>query len=269
MTNSSPQLPASAPGTEFCPISSISVIYPALNEEANIRHTVEAACRTLSELADQWEVIVVNDGSRDNTGKICDELAAANPCVRVVHHPMNRGYGVALRNGFSAARHEYLFFSDSDGQFDIRELRDLIPWSGKFDIVAGYRARRNDPPHRLFNAWGWKVLVRALLGVKLRDLDCAFKLFRHELFERIQIRSVGSMVNAEMMAQAVRLGMTIHEIPVSHFPRYHGTSTGAHPIVILKALRELFRMSWRLRNTSSEQMGIFRERDRVHNPAAR
>ncbi len=240
-------------------IPSITVVYPAFNEEANIRHTVEAACRALSTLADTWEVIVVNDGSRDGTKGLCDELAGTYPNVRAIHHPANRGYGAALKSGIMVARHGLIFFSDSDGQFDIRELRDLVRWSGEYDIVAGYRARRSDPAHRLLNAWGWKMLVRFVLGIKIRDIDCAFKLFRREVFQRVQIRSVGAMVNTEILAQASRFGMKIHEVPVSHFPRFHGKSTGADLSVIIKAFRELFRMRRSLKNVSHEQPGLFAE----------
>ncbi len=245
--------------SEPCTIPSISVVYPAFNEEANIRHTVEAACRALSTLADRWEVIVVNDGSRDDTKQICDELASANPNVRAIHHSGNQGYGAALKSGITVARHGWIFFSDSDGQFDIRELRDLVRWAGNYDIVAGYRARRSDPPHRLLNAWGWKMLVRLVLGIKIRDIDCAFKLFRRDVFHRVQIRSVGAMVNTEILAQASRFGMKIREVPVSHFPRCHGKSTGADLGVIAKAFRELFRMRRTLQNVSDEQSGLFSE----------
>ena len=257
MTHSTTQPLAPANGPEICRVSSLSVIYPAYNEEANVRRTVEKACRALATLADTWEIIVVNDGSQDSTRQICDELAATIPGVRAIHHPANRGYGAALKSGIVVAHYGLIFFSDSDGQFEIDELRDLIGWSGTYDIVAGYRARRNDPPHRLLNAWGWKMLVRLVLGIKIRDIDCAFKLFRRDVFRRVQIRSVGAMVNTEILAQASRFGMKIREVPVSHFPRFHGKSTGANWRVIVKAFRELFRMRRTLQNVSHEQTGLF------------
>ena len=258
--NSASQIQPGAADAGLERVASISVIFPALNEEGNIRRTVEQACGTLSTLAEKWEIIIVNDGSRDATQRICDELAEANPGVTRIHHPNNRGYGAALKSGIAAAQHGLIFFSDSDGQFDIAELRSLVIWSKNFEIVAGYRARRNDPPHRLFNAWGWRLLVRLALGIKVRDIDCSFKLFRREVFNHVQISSVGSMVNTQILAQAMRLGMRIHEVPVTHFPRRYGKPTGAELGVIVKALSELVRMWWKLRNISPDQTGLYSDK---------
>ncbi|MEO8439748.1 MAG: glycosyltransferase family 2 protein [Spartobacteria bacterium] len=236
----------------------LSVIFPAFNEEANIRHTVEAARLVLPKLAHTWEIILVNDGSRDATTPICDELAEQFPEVRAIHHVENRGYGAALKSGILAARYEYIFFTDSDGQFDLQELENLIDWASHYEIVTGYRAKRQDPPHRLINAWGWKTLVRMVLGVKVRDIDCAFKIFQRSVFDRIQIRSVGAMVNTEILAQANSFGMRIHEVKVSHYPRRAGKSSGANLRVIAKAFKELFRLWGQLRNVTHEQPGLFR-----------
>jgi glycosyltransferase involved in cell wall biosynthesis len=235
----------------------LSLIFPAYNEQENIRETVEAARRALPALVHTWEIILVNDGSRDDTGRICDELAAQHPDVHVIHHPANQGYGAALKSGVVATKYDLIFFSDSDGQFDLGELVRLLEWVDRYDIVAGYRAERSDPFYRLVNAWGWKILVRLLLGLHIRDIDCAFKVFRREVFESIQIRSVGAMVNTEILAQAMRLGMRIKEVKVSHFPRLYGRQTGAKLRVILKAFRELFRLWRKLRTVSHSQQGLF------------
>ena len=236
----------------------LSVIFPAFNEEANIRQTVESARLVLPKLAETWEIILVNDGSRDGTTPLCDQLAEQFPEVRAIHHTDNRGYGAALKSGILAARYNYIFFTDSDGQFDLQELEHLIEWAGNYEIVTGYRANRQDPPHRLINAWGWKTLVRMVLGVKVRDIDCAFKIFQRSVFDRVQIRSVGAMVNTEILAQAMSFGMRIHEVKVSHYPRRHGKSSGANLRVIAKAFRELFRLWGQLRNVTHEQPGLFR-----------
>lgn len=236
----------------------LSVIFPAFNEEANIRHTVEAARLVLPKIAETWEIILVNDGSRDATTPICDELADQYEEVRAIHHIDNRGYGAALKSGILAARHDYIFFTDSDGQFDLQELENLIDWASQYEIVTGYRAKRQDPPHRLINAWGWRTLVRMVLGVKVRDIDCAFKIFQRSVFDRVQIRSVGAMVNTEILAQANSFGMRIHEVKVSHFPRRAGKSSGANLRVIAKAFKELFRLWGQLRNVTHEQPGLFR-----------
>jgi glycosyltransferase involved in cell wall biosynthesis len=176
--------------------------------------------------------------------------------VRTIHHSTNRGYGAALKSGIIAAKHDLIFFTDSDGQFDLKELRQLIRWSDEYQIVAGYRKKRRDPAYRLVNALAWKVLVRIVLGLKVRDIDCAFKLFHREVFNRVQIRSVGAMVNTEILVQAMRLGMRIHEVEVTHFPRQHGKPSGANVRVILKAFRELIRLRYRLHRVPQGQTGL-------------
>jgi glycosyltransferase involved in cell wall biosynthesis len=238
-------------------LRSLSVVLPAFNEQYNLRTTVEAARRILPTVAGQWEIIIVNDGSGDATGRICDGLANQFSEVRVVHHPGNKGYGAALKSGITVARHDWIFFSDSDGQFDFAEISRLLAHSGDNDIVAGYRKRRNDPFYRALNAAGWNILVRLSLGVAVRDIDCAFKLFRRQVFERVQIRSVGAMVNTEILSQAFRFGMRIKEVEVTHYPRQHGQPSGAKPRVIIKAFRELVRMWWKLRNIGHEQEGLY------------
>jgi glycosyltransferase involved in cell wall biosynthesis len=231
-------------------MKSLSVVFPAFNEEANIQAVVEDAHRTVPKLASIFEIIVVNDGSKDRTREICDRLADELPNVRVVHHPKNRGYGAALKSGIALARYELIFFTDADGQFDLKEVAALLAHADSYDIVAGYRARRQDPPHRLLFAWGWNVLVRFVLGIRIRDIDCAFKVFNRRVFDRVQINSVGAMVNTEIFAQVSRFGMTVEEVPVSHFPRRHGKPTGGNPAVILKAFRELIRMRRKMRTIS-------------------
>src|SRR5438477_745107 len=238
---------------------SLSVIFPAFNEEANIRAVVEDACQTIPKFAPVFEIIVVNDGSKDRTAEICDDLALEFSNVRVVHHARNQGYGAALKTGIERARYDVIFFTDSDGQFDLREVATLLEQTDAYDIVAGYRARRHDPPHRLLFAWGWNILVRSVLRTKIRDIDCAFKAFKRHVFDSVQIHSAGAMVNAEIFAQASAFGMTVKELPVSHFPRRHGQPTGDNVAVISKAFRELTGMRRSLRTITPDQLGLFRE----------
>src|SRR5881275_1166538 len=238
---------------------SLSVIFPAFNEEANIRSVVEDACRIIPKFAPIFEIIVVNDGSRDRTAEICDDLAMEFSDVHVVHHARNRGYGAALKTGIERARYDVIFFTDSDGQFDLREVATLLEQTDAYDIVAGYRARRQDPPHRLLFAWGWNILVRLVLGIRIRDIDCAFKAFNRRVFNSIQIQSVGAMVNTEIFAQASKFGMTVKEVRVSHFPRRHGKPTGSKFAVISKAFRELIKMRRMLHTITPDQPGLFRE----------
>jgi glycosyltransferase involved in cell wall biosynthesis len=240
-------------------VKSLSVILPAFNEEANIRNVVEDAYRIVPKFAPVFEIIIVNDGSRDRTGSICDQLVRDVSNVRVVHHARNRGYGAALKSGIKLAQHEIIFFTDSDGQFALQELAMLLEQTDAYDIVAGYRIRRQDPRHRLFYAWGWNMLVRLVLGITIRDIDCAFKAFNRHVFDRIQIQSVGAMVNTEIFAQASMFSMTVKEVPVNHFPRRHGKPTGGKIKVIGKAFRELVRMRLMLRLTTLDQPGLFRE----------
>jgi glycosyltransferase involved in cell wall biosynthesis len=236
--------------------ASLSVIFPAFNEQQNIRTIIELAQRVLPSVAETWEIILVDDGSQDATGAICDKLAALDQQVQTIHHSSNLGYGAALKSGIILAQHDLIFFTDSDGQFDLRELRQLIRWSKEYDIVAGYRGKRRDPFYRSLNAFGWNALVRLVLGLNVRDIDCAFKLFHREVFSRVQIRSVGAMVNAEILAQATRFGMRIHEVEVTHFPRRYGKASGANIRVILKALRELVRLRHDLRRVPQAQRGL-------------
>jgi glycosyltransferase involved in cell wall biosynthesis len=241
-------------------MKSLSVVLPAFNEEGNIRAVVEDVYRHIPEIAPVFEIIVVNDGSKDGTGEICDCLVEEFPDVRIVHHPRNRGYGAALKSGIERARYDIIFFTDSDGQFDLKEVATLLEQTDAYDIVAGYRARRQDPPYRLLFAWGWNILVRLVLGIRIRDIDCAFKAFNRGVFDSIQIQSVGAMVNTEIFAQASRFGMTVKEVRVSHFPRRHGKPTGSKVAVITKAFRELIKMRRMLHTITPDQPGLFKGR---------
>jgi len=231
---------------------SISIIFPAFNEEDNIQMAVEHGRKAMSKFFTDIEIIVVNDGSSDKTAEIVNALAAESGDVVPVHHEVNRGYGAALRSGIYKASKELIFFTDSDLQFDLEEIRHLQEWIHKYEIVAGYRARRADPAHRRFNAWGWNVLVRLILGLKIKDIDCAFKLFRREVFQNIRLETVGAMINTEILTLAQRNEMRIKEVPVSHYPRQAGEQTGANFRVILKALRELFVMREKLKLRAGE-----------------
>jgi glycosyltransferase involved in cell wall biosynthesis len=235
----------------------VSVILPAFNEEGNIERTVETTVKVLPEVAAKWEIIVVDDGSSDATAPICMDLQTRYSELVLIRHARNRGYGAALKSGIKASRYELVFFSDSDGQFDLRDLQQLISWSEDYDIIVGYRAKRQDPLYRRINALGWNFLVRLVLGMKIRDVDCAFKLFRREVFDHVRIRSRGAMVNTEILAQATRLGMRIQQVKVHHFPRRCGKQSGANVHVIIKAFRELCRLWRRLRHIAPDQPGLY------------
>ncbi|HEX9039202.1 MAG TPA: glycosyltransferase family 2 protein [Ktedonobacterales bacterium] len=220
----------------------LTVALPAFNEEAVIAETVASCVETLSGLAPNFEVIVVDDGSRDHTGEIGETLACEDASVRCVHNRPNRGYGGALRAGFDHAEGEWLFFMDSDGQFDIREIARFLRLERERPGIAilGYRAHRSEGFMRRVNAWGWKRAVRALIGLRgVRDVDCAFKLFPTSAIRACALRSTGAAVSAEFLVKFQRMSVPLIEFPVTHLPRTKGSPTGAKPKVILRAFREL------------------------------
>lgn len=227
---------------------SISVIFPAYNEEANVGKALTQAIQTLPKFTNDWELIVVNDGSLDRTAEVVKEFhLRLNGRLKVVHHARNRGYGAALKSGITSAKKDLIFFCDSDLQFDLKDLEKLIQWIDSYDIVVGFRVKRQDPFYRRLNAYGWNSLVRLLLGLKVKDIDCAFKLFRQDVFHKVGIEAVGAMVNTEILAQATRYGFLIKEVPVRHYPRLNGKQTGAKIRVIAKAFLELIRLYGKLK----------------------
>jgi glycosyltransferase involved in cell wall biosynthesis len=221
---------------------SISVFFPCYNEQDNVERTVLSALAVCKELFSDFEIIVVNDGSRDRTGEIADRLAAEHERVRAVHNQPNRGYGGALQRGFAEARKEYVFFTDGDGQFDIREIALLVEGVDCNDMVVGYRLDRKDPPIRKINAWCWTTLCNRVFGMRIRDIDCAFKLLPRRLLGQIKLHSQGAMISAELLARATRKGYRIGQVGVHHYPRQAGTQTGANPTVILRAFAELLKL---------------------------
>ena len=219
----------------------VSFIMPAYNEEGNIREAVKSAKNALDELTDDYEIIVVNDGSTDATGRTLDEMRAEIPQLQAIHHPANRGYGAALRTGFLAAKFPLVFYTDSDNQFDINELRLLLPLSEKYHIVTGCRINRKDSFTRLLFSRGFNLLVRLIFHTPVRDVDCSFKLFRREVFDAIKIESDNFFVDAEILAKAVASGFSIYEIEVKHLPRHAGHTTVSLR-AIPRTLRELLRI---------------------------
>lgn len=223
-------------------IKSLSIFFPCRNEAGNIERVVRQALDVMGTLAIDYEIIIVNDGSTDGTGPLADRLALNNHRVRVVHHPVNRGYGGALQSGFRAATKEWVFYTDGDGQFDLNELPPLFELAGPFDIVSGYRLRRQEGFQRRLNAWGWGKLVGWMLGLHIRDVDCAFKLYRREMFGHIEMRSLGALIDAEILAKAQRAGYTITQVGVHHYPRLSGQASGAGFKVIVRAFYELMKL---------------------------
>lgn len=229
----------------------LSVFFPCHNEEANVERTTRAALDASRKVSEDFEIIIVNDGSRDRTAEIAESLAREIPQVRVVHHPTNLGYGAALTRGWREARKDWVFYTDGDGQFDFNELPRLVELLNRYDIASAYRVGRKDPIARKLNAWLWNVLVNCIFGMGVRDVDCAFKLYPRKLFEQIELRSTGALIDTEVLAKANYLGYRIGQIGVRHFARTAGKQTGANPKVILRAFVELFRLRKHIRQTAA------------------
>lgn len=219
---------------------SLSVVMPAHNEEVAIAETLRSVLDAVKQWTQDFEVIVVNDGSKDQTRTILEEIATEEPRVRVIDHEVNRGYGAALVSGFEAASKDLVFFMDSDGQFDICDLERFFPLVGQFDAVLGYRIHRQDTWLRKLNAWGWKTLVQSVFKLRVRDIDCAFKLYKATFFQQNRLETRGAMINTEMLYKFTREGYTYTEVGVHHLPRRGGRATGAKLSVITRAFRELF-----------------------------
>jgi glycosyltransferase involved in cell wall biosynthesis len=213
---------------------------PAYNEGAVIEKTISRAILALSKWTDDFEIVVVNDGSKDRTKECIEHLSLSDARVRLIDHPVNQGYGAALVTGFHAVTKDLVFFMDSDGQFDINDLARFLPLIDEYDAVLGYRNPRCDPWLRKLNAWGWKQLVYMVFKLRVRDIDCAFKLYRATFFQTLNLETRGAMINTEIMYKFNRDGHTYTEVGVRHLPRQEGQATGANPTVILRALRELF-----------------------------
>lgn len=232
-------------------VPSLTVFFPAFNEEGIIAKTVTDALAACAPVADDLEVVVVDDGSADQTPAIVERMAAADPRVRLIRHDRNRGYGAALRTGFAEARKELVFFSDADGQFDLHELPGSLAMLPQAPVVVGFRIKRNDPPHRLFIAKTYKLIVRLMFGLRVRDIDCAFKLFRRQVFDGLTLESNGAFISSELLIKLSRRGVPIAERGVHHYPRTTGYSKGAGVSVILKTIRDILRLRFGMSLASS------------------
>jgi glycosyltransferase involved in cell wall biosynthesis len=207
------------------PVPGISVFFPAYNDEGSIAELVHEAFAVLPQFTDDYEVIVVNDGSGDGTAAVLDELARALPRLRVVHHPRNRGYGGALRSGFESATKDLVFYTDGDGQYDVREMKKLIPlMTEEVDVVNGYKLKRSDNRRRIVLGAIYKFLARLMFGLPIRDVDCDFRLMRRSMIQNIELTSTSGVVCTEMVYKLRAAGCRFTETPVHHYPRLHGQS---------------------------------------------
>lgn len=235
-------------------VSGVSVVLPAYNEEPNVAAVVEQALDCLPRLADDYEVIVVDDGSRDGTAAAVEALVAEHhPRVRLLRHERNQGYGAALRTGFSRVRYESVFYTDADRQFDIAELEYLLPLLREYDAVVGFRVYRYDSPARLVASTVYNWIVRLLFRVRVRDVDCSFKLFRREVIDKITIECTDFFVDTELVAKARKWNFRIVEKGVRHYARVAG-ETSVRASDVPRTLRTVARMWQRIHRPTPGQV---------------
>lgn len=224
------------------------MVLPAYNEAENIEAMVAEAVPALEANADDWEIVVVDDGSADETAAVTRRVAEREPRVRLVQHAVNQGFGSAVLTGFTSATKDWIFYTDADRQFVLAELERFVPHMENADLIAGYRAPRRDPFLRVFYGKGWSALCTLLFGYTVRDVDCGFKLLRREIIQDLapRIGSRGATFSIEWLVRAKRAGYRFVELPVSHRPRVAGSQTGANVRVIVRAFRELVRFRLQL-----------------------
>jgi len=231
-------------------IDSLSVFFPAYNEERNLKETVEMAIKVVKNIAVNWEVIIVNDGSNDKTKDIAQELKNEEGRIKIVTHKKNKGYGEALKSGFYNSKYAWIATTDADGQFDFSEIIKLIDKAKKgYDVVIGFRINRQDSLIRKINGLGWTWLSNLILGINVHDVDCSFKLVKKEVIDKIShLESTrGGMISPELLAKAKKSGFKIAEVGVHHYPRIHGSQTGANIDVIIKSFVDLIKLWQKLK----------------------
>jgi glycosyltransferase involved in cell wall biosynthesis len=231
-------------------VARLSYFFPAHNEEANLAGLVEEALATLPGLAETFEIIAVDDGSRDATASIAEAFAEQHPgIVRLIRHPVNLGYGAALRSGFGASQYELIAFTDGDRQFkvgDIGLLTDRLVAPDAPDVVVGFRIKRADPLVRTLYARAYRLANRSFFGLRVTDVDCACKLFRRDALDGLRVESDGAFFSAELLIKLQAAGRRVADVGVPHYPRTAGSATGARPQVILRAVRDFWRLRLRM-----------------------
>jgi glycosyltransferase involved in cell wall biosynthesis len=241
---------------------SISVFFPAYNDEASIPALVQHALEILPTVCDDYEVIIVNDGSTDGTAAVLEQLVSTNAHVRVVLHEENRGYGAALRSGIKAASKEFIFYTDGDGQYDVRELRLLLAsMTPAVDVVNGYKINRADTKYRRLLGGLYNRAARLLFRLPIRDVDCDFRLMRRSAVQSLSLQSNGGAICVELISKLQTAGSAFAEVPVHHYPRHHGRSQFFRPKALAITLREFVHLLATSR--SSDKRNRIDDRDTV------
>jgi glycosyltransferase involved in cell wall biosynthesis len=243
-------------------VARLSYFFPAHDEAANLEGLVDEALAVLPDLAETFEIIAVDDGSKDATAAIAERLAELHPdVVRLVRHPVNLGYGAALRSGFAAARYDLVAFTDGDRQFKVADIGRLTARLAAVDgpdVVVGFRIRRADPLVRTLYARVYRLANRIFFGLRVTDVDCACKLFRRTALEPIHIESGGAFFSAELLIKLQAEGASVAEVGVPHYPRTAGSATGARPQVVFRAVRDFWWL--RLRMWADRRAALHRGR---------
>jgi glycosyltransferase involved in cell wall biosynthesis len=228
-------------------LSSLSIFFPAYNDGGTIPSMVLTALIAARSITDNFEIIVVNDGSQDHTALVLAELEKQVSCLRVIHHPINQGYGTALRTGFSAATKEWIFYTDGDAQYNPLEMPLLVAALGEgVDVVNGYKISRNDPFIRILLGNIYNFGVKFLFGLRLKDVDCDFRLMRRAIFDKIVLDSTSGSICVEMIKKIQDFGGRFAEVPVSHYNRQYGTSQFFNWQRLIRTFRQLLELWWRL-----------------------
>lgn len=227
-------------------ISELSLFFPCYNEEKNIEKTVTAALLVLPRVANKWEILLINDGSKDKTGKIIDSLAKKHKNIRTIHHAVNRGYGAAVKSGLYNSRYDWITFTDSDGQFDFSEITSFIEKQRETnaDLVVGYYKKRQVSKFKILTSKMWELAVFILFGLKVHDIDCGFKFISKKVIQSIpELTSErGAFISSEFLIKAKKGKFKIVEIPVTHYPRVAGLGTGRNIDVIIESFKDLLKL---------------------------
>jgi len=232
-------------------LSSLSVFFPCYNEEKNLENTFNKALPIIQDIADKWEIIIIDDGSKDKTNLVAQKLVAKYPknVVLVTHNP-NRGYGAAFKSGMYTAKYDWIAFTDSDGQFDFSEIRNFIDTQRKTksDIVIGYYLSRQVSPMVVFTSKLWELIVFVLFGLKVTDIDCGFKFVSKKVIDTIPRLEAerGAFISSEFLIKSKKAGFKITEIGINHYPRTQGQATGRHLKVIIKSFSDLLKLWFKI-----------------------
>jgi glycosyltransferase involved in cell wall biosynthesis len=226
---------------------SLTAFFPAYNDEHTIEKIVRSAAQELARVSDDFEILIINDGSMDGTRDVADRLASQMPFVRAIHHPRNLGYGAALTTGFKNARKDLIFYTDGDGQYDVREIHNLLAQlRPNVDLVNGYKVKRSDAWYRVWIGNLYRRAMRLIFALSIRDVDCDFRLLRRRVFDTITLQSTSGVICVEMARKFDDAGFRMVEIPVSHYPRLHGRSQFFRFRHLAQTLKGLLRIWWSL-----------------------